>query len=110
MTTMKKIWKYSIVALAGLSLFACNVKETPEENPSAEGYTYTIAIAGETRSHINVDHMSWDEGDLIGWFINNNAADCSEINVSANPHTFGVTSSTALPANSTVYAYAPFYS
>ena len=108
---MKKIWKYMIVALAGLSLLACNKeKDLPEEEiPSVDKYTYTIAITGDTRAHFNDDHMTWDEGDLIGWFINDEAPDCSEINYNENPRSFDVTSSNALPANSTVYAYAPFY-
>ena len=109
---MKNYWKYMIVALAGLSLFACNKEiEQPENNdvPSAEKFTYTIAVNGETKSHIDGDHMAWDDGDLIGWFINDGDPDCSEINYNADPRTFDVVSTTALPANSTVYAYAPFY-
>ncbi len=99
-----------IVALAGLSLLACNKKEeiVPDEKPAGK-YTYTIAVAGDTKSHLAGDHMAWDETDMIGWFINNNAFDCSEIDIEATPRTFEVSSSTALPANSMVYAFAPCY-
>ena len=100
-----------IVALAGLSLPACNKEmDTPEEVvPSEDVHAYTIAIAGETKSHFNDDHMTWDEGDLIGWFINEEEGDCSDIDCTADPRTFEIISSTALPANSTIYAFAPFY-
>lgn len=108
---MKHTLKYMIVALAGLSLLACNKKEeiVPDEKPAGK-YTYTIAVAGDTKSHISGDHMTWDDGDMIGWFINNNAFDCSEIDEEATPCTFEVSSATALPANSMVYAFAPCYS
>ena len=108
---MKNYWKYMIVALAGLSLPACNKEmDTPEEVvPSEDVHAYTIAIAGETKSHFNDDHMTWDEGDLIGWFINEEEGDCSDIDCTADPRTFEIISSTALPANSTIYAFAPFY-
>lgn len=107
---MKHTLKYMIVALAGLMLVACNKKEeiVPDEKP-AEKYTYTISVAGDTKSHLSGDHMTWDDGDLIGWFVNNNSFDCSEIDEEATPCTFEVSSATALPANSMVYAFAPCY-
>lgn len=112
---MKHIWKYMIVALAGLSLLACNKKEeiVPQDDktPTAKEFTYTIAVAGDTKSNMvtGENHMSWQEGDLIGWYINNGDPDCSEIDLTDTPYSFAVESSSPLPANSTVYAYAPFY-
>ena len=121
---MKKIWKYSIVALAGLSLFACNVKETPEENPSAEGCTYTIAIAGDTRSYLDGDHMTWDEDDqtynVIGWFatatLYNGSSEeisgFSNIDLSSTPRSFTIHTNAGIDridAGKYIYAfYAPY--
>jgi len=109
---MKHTLKYMIVALAGLMLVACNKKEeiVPDEKP-AEKYTYTISVAGDTKSNMNEgeDHMSWQAGDYIGWYINDGNPDCSFIDLETSPYSFPVKSTSALPANSTVYAYAPFY-
>lgn len=109
MTTMKKNLKYLIVALAGLSLFACNTKADVEpqvEMPAVGGYTYTVAVTGDTKASIDVDHMAWAEGDQIGWFTDK--AGYSEINMEANPRTFQVSSEGPLAEGSVVYAYAPY--
>ena len=65
MTAMKKIWMYSIVALAGLSLLACN-KEVTDPSTSSE-YTYLITINEDSKSYLDGNHMAWEEGDGIGW-------------------------------------------
>jgi len=111
---MKQIGKYMLVALTGLSVLACNKNEEivpQDENtpPTAKEFTYTIAVAGDTKSHIDGDHMKWDDGDQIGWFVNNDAFNCSEIDEEADPCTFEISSASALPAHSTVYAFAPCY-
>ena len=106
---MKNNLKYIIVALAGLSLFACNTKEDslPQvEEPSVDGYAYTVAVAGDTKASIDVDHVAWAEGDKIGWFTDK--AGSSEINMEAEPRTFEVSSNSALEAGSLIYAYAPY--
>lgn len=98
-----------IIALAGLSLSACNTKEDtlPQvEAPSTEGYAYTVAVGGDTKASIDVDHVTWAEGDLIGWFTDK--AGSSEINMEADPRTFEVSSDAALEAGSMIYAYAPY--
>ena len=106
MTTMKKIWNYIIVALAGLSLLSCNVKELPEETPSTDGFTYTIAIACDTKVYLDDDHMTWVSGDEIGWFTDQ--AGHSAVDMSADPRSFEVSSAAALAAGARIYAYAPY--
>lgn len=104
---MKTNLKYTILALAGLSLYACNseVEPLPEiQTPVAS--TYTIAIAGDTKSYIDTDHMTWEAGDQIGWFTDK--AGSSEINMDTDPRSFQVSSDAALEAGSVIYAYAPY--
>ena len=121
MTTMKQIGYYGIVALAGLSLLACNKgQDTPfeEEKTSAEGRSYTIAIAPDTKSYLDGDHMTWDDDDaiyaVIGWFATATEYDgpqvevsgLSRINLDANPRTFTVrTELGSIDAGQYIYAY-----
>ena len=103
---MKKIWNYIFVALAGLSLLSCNIKELPEETPSTDGYTYTIAVAGDTKVYINDDHMTWVENDQIGWYTDKTGN--SVINMNTDPRSFEVSSNAAMAAGAMIYAYAPY--
>lgn len=108
---MKNTLKYMIVALAGLSLLACNKKEEivpqqEDKTPSAQEYTYTIAVAGDTKAYLDDDHMSWESGDKIGWFTDK--AGNSKIDMSADPRTFNVSSTSAMSAGDYIYAYAPY--
>ena len=104
---MKNNLKYTILALAGLSLFACNTKENilPETGTS-DATTYTVAIAGDTKAYIDTDHMTWVAGDQIGWFTDK--AGSSEINMNTDPRSFNVSSNAPLAAGSVIYAYAPY--
>ena len=97
-----------IVALAGLSILACNKEEAiqEEETPSVDGYTYTIAVAGETKSFLDEDHMAWQTGDEIGWFTDQ--AGHSAINMGVDPRNFQVSSAAAMAAGAIIYAYAPY--
>lgn len=120
---MKQIWKYLIVALAGLSLLACNKEQdTPveEENPSADSYSYTIAIdVADTKAYLDGDHMTWDEEDgeynAIGWFatatmyngVPEEVSGYSPINLNANPRTFTVNTHSRIDQGKAIYAYAP---
>lgn len=125
MTTMKQIWNYMIVALAGLSLLACNKgQDTPfeEEKTLVEGRSYTIAIAPETKSYLDGDHITWDEDDaeytVIGWFATATeynghevgVSGFSRINLNANPRTFTVSTPAGdIYAGEYIYAYyAPY--
>ena len=104
-----------IVVLAGLSMIACNkvqeqqaLAEEPaeEQTPVVEEYTYTIAVDGDTKAYLNSDHMTWQSGDVIGWFTDK--AGNSEINMSDTPRSFQVSSSAAMAAGAKIYAYAPY--
>ncbi len=104
---MKKILNYIIVALAGISLLACNTKQTPEEiTPSVGEYTYTIAITGDTKAVLSGDYMAWETGDVIGWYTDKPGN--STINMGTDPRSFNVTSEAAMASGSTIYAYAPY--
>jgi hypothetical protein len=103
---MKKIWKYMMVALAGLALLACSNKElVPEEEPVEEGYIYNIEIV-QTKAVFDENHMAWEGGDVIGWFTDK--AGSSEIDMFKDPRRFTVSSTAAMAAGSKVYAYAPY--
>lgn len=112
---MKNIWKLMIVALAGLSLFACNkeiVEPSAEENKSSEDlYTYIIAIDEGTKAYLDGDHMAWDEHDGIGWCAfsgsyGNRYCGYSEINMTT-PRTFSITSPISIDYGGHIYACAP---
>ena len=106
---MKKI-TYIMVALAGLTFIACNKEKDalPEEEttPAVEEFTYTIAVVADTKAYLNGDHMTWQSGDQIGWFTDK--AGSSEINMSADPRNFEVSSTAAMAAGDMIYAYAPY--
>lgn len=90
-----------IVALAGLSIFACNkevVEPSAEENKSSEEvYTYVIAIdEGTTKLYLDGNHMAWEAGDGIGWCAFSGSygmkySDYSAVNMTT-PRTFSITS------------------
>jgi hypothetical protein len=105
---MKTMYKFIFVALSAISLAACNTKEDvlPDQNPSTEGFTYTVAISGETKAYLDTDHMTWESGDMIGWFTDK--AGSSEINMSTTPRSFEVVSTNPLSAGSIIYAYSPY--
>ena len=115
MTTMKNIWKLMIVALAGLSLFACNKEmvepSAQEDNSSEDLYTYIIAIDEGTKAYLDGDHMAWEEHDGIGWCAfsgsyGNRYCGYSEINMTT-PRTFSITSPISIDYGGHIYACAP---
>ena len=102
---MKKI-TYMMVALAGLSLIACNKEQQNNPEPVVNEYTYTIAVDANTKAYLDGDHMTWQSGDQIGWFTDK--AGSSEINMATNPRRFQVNSTAAMAAGAKIYAYAPY--
>ena len=102
---MKKI-TYMMVALAGLSLLACNKEQQNQPEPVVNEYTYTIAVDADTKAYLDGDHMTWQTGNQIGWFTDK--AGSSEINMATDPRSFQVNSTAAMAAGATIYAYAPY--
>ena len=109
---MKKIWKYIVVSLAGLSMLAC-AKEVLE--PSVDGnaavYTYTIAIDESTKSYLDGDHIAWESGDGVSWFAqfgSYTSTGYSQI-VMGDPRTFTVNSPVSIDVGGHVYACAQCY-
>ena len=118
MTTMKSIWKLTIIAFAGLSLFACNKEiEQPENKiPSGETYTYTIAIDDGTKSYLDGDHIAWDDDDayysVIGWFATGTynsypveTSGRSSVDIYSTPRNFTINSDYKIEIGSNIYAY-----
>ncbi len=106
---MRKIAKYMFLAMVmTFTVAACGNKEgLPEENTSEEGFTYKVTVGDDVKSVLDDHHMAWSEGDLIGWFTDQPGH--SAIDTEANPKTFEVSSTAALPAGSKIYAFAPYY-
>lgn len=106
---MKKIWMYSIVALAGLSLLACN-KEMDEPSASS-GYTYLITIDEGSKLYLDGDHMAWEAYDGIGWYVSTGYGYCypgsSSINLTT-PRSFSITCPGAIGYGGRIYACAPY--
>lgn len=108
-----------IVALAGLSLFACNKEiEQPEnEVPTGETYSYTIAIDEGTKAYLAGDHIAWEEEDsyysVIGWFatgINNSnypqeVSGSASVDIDSTPRNFAINSYFPIEAGTYIYAY-----
>lgn len=99
-----------MVALAGLSLLACNKETAPipeeEKTPVVQEYSYTIAVDADTKAYLDGDHMTWETGNQIGWFTDK--AGHSAINMSTDPRSFQVNSTSVMAAGATIYAYAPY--
>lgn len=109
MTAMKKIWNYLIVALAGLSLLACN-KEMTEPSASSE-YTYVITVDEGSKLYLDGNHMAWEEYDGVGWCAFSGSqgfkySGYAAINMST-PRTFSVTCPISIDAGGHIYACAP---
>ena len=99
---MKNIWKYAI--LAAVLFTAC--ARISDEPVSEDQYTYKIIVGGDTRAVFSEDHIAWEAGDKVGWFTDKEGS--SQIDMSATPRSFTVSSNAALAAGSKIYAYAPF--
>lgn len=111
---MKKIWNYTIVALAGLCMLACNkemAETTTEENNNSGEYTYLIAIDEGTKAYLDGDHIAWESGDGIGWCAfsgsyGNKYSGYSSVNMTT-PRTFSITSPLSIDPGGHIYACAP---
>lgn len=110
---MKHIWKYMTVALAALSLAACENKEYPVEEFSIEfPLNETKAILADG------NHIAWEAGDQIGWFADQTdgtTSGSSTVNMNTDPHSFTVTGKTGNKnsstwTNPTFYFFAPYKS
>ena len=106
---MKKILNYIFVALAGLSLLACN-KEVTDPSTSSE-YTYLITIDEDAKSYLDGNHMAWEEGDGIGWYVSTGYgyyyAGSSTINMTT-PRSFSVNCPGAIGDGGRIYACSPY--
>ena len=114
---MKKIWNYTIVALAGLSILACNkeIAEPTTEDNNTSGYTYLITIEEGTKSYLEVDadggHMAWETGDGIGWCAFSGSYgykyhDYTTINMTT-PRSFSITCPLGIDVGGRIFACAP---
>ena len=97
-----------IVALAGLSMLACN-KETEVNTPT--GYTYLITVDEGSRLYLDGDHMAWEENDGIGWYVSTGYGyyypGSSAINMTT-PRSFSINCPLAIGDGGRIYACAPF--
>lgn len=108
-TTMKKIWKYITVALAGLSLVACNkesVETSKEENTPSGEYTYIIAVDESSKTFLDGDHIAWESTDWVSWYAASGSygyPGYSQI-IMSDPRTFSVKCPISISVGGHIYA------
>ena len=104
---MKNIFRSFIVfAAATLTLAGCQRAEM--EQPGNEGvYKYTFAIADDTRAVIGDSNVEWVSGDRVGMFVGNYKG-YANVDVTTDPKMVVLFSTTAIPAGTMAYAYAPY--
>ena len=104
---MKKIFKsFFVFAAAALTLAGCQRTET--DQPGNEGvYKYTFAIADDTRAVIGDSNVEWIAGDQVGMFVGDYKG-YAKVDVTTSPKMVVLYSTTAIPAGTMAYAYAPY--
>lgn len=113
---MKKFFKtVAIVAVAVASLVSCNKEVNPVEN-SEYTYKFTLSSDEGTKAILNENVIQWESSDKLGlyvvrgtnnYLVNNRYA---TVNLSEDPVTFDVTTTSALNSGDKVYAYYPYSS
>lgn len=113
---MKKIYKSVVlVAVAAASLVSCNKEVGPVEN-AEYSYKFTLSSDEGTKAILNENVVQWESSDKLGLYVvrgantyvaNNRYA---TVNLSDEPVTFDVTTTSALNSGDKVYAYYPYSS
>ena len=105
---MNKTFKSFIVfAAAVLSLAGCQRAEM--ELPQQQGeYKYSFVIAeDDTRAVIGDSNVEWVSGDQVGMFVGDYKG-YAKIDITTSPKMAVLYSTSAIPAGTMAYAYAPY--
>ena len=105
--TMKRLFKsMGIIAVAAMSLVACNKEIAPQEKVDGQ-YKYTFSILEDTKAVIGDSNVEWVAGDQVGMFVGNYKG-YAKIDVETTPKMVVIYSNEAIPAGTVAYAYAPY--
>ena len=104
---MKKTFKsFFVFAAAALTLAGCQRVEM--DQPQQEGeYKYSFAIVDDTRAVIGDNNVEWVSGDQVGMFVGDYKG-YAKVDVTTSPKMVVLYSTSAIPAGTMAYAYAPY--
>ena len=104
---MKKAFKsFFVFAAAALTLAGCQRTEM-EQSEQGGPYKYSFAIADDTRAVIGANSVEWVAGDQVGMFVGDYKG-YAKVDVISTPKMVVLYSTTAIPAGTMAYAYAPY--
>ena len=110
----KTIKQLALGAFLALSVVSCSKKEfelepVPQQEQKSFVYRYTFDIYEDiTRATLDNNGTFWEEGDVVGVYLDGIGNDEAEINVETNPKTVVLRSLNTIPAGTSVYPYYPF--
>ncbi|MBO4743080.1 MAG: chitobiase/beta-hexosaminidase C-terminal domain-containing protein, partial [Bacteroidales bacterium] len=105
---MRKLFKsLALVAVAAMTLSACNKEVEPQQKNEEGLYKYTFSIFEDTRALIGDNNIEWEEGDQVGIIVDAFAGP-AEVDVTTSPKTVTISSDEAILPNTTAYAYFPY--
>lgn len=104
---MKKAFKvFFVFAAAALTLAGCQRNEM-EQSEQGGPYKYSFAIADDTRAVIGDNSVEWVAGDQVGMFLGDFKG-YAKVDVTSTPKMVVLYSTSAIPAGTMAYAYAPY--
>ena len=106
---MRKLFKsLALVAVAAMTLSACQKEVEPQQKNEEGLYEYSFTILEDgTRAVIGDNNIEWVEGDQVGIIVESFAGP-ADVNVNTNPKTVAITSTDPILAGTTAYAYFPY--
>lgn len=104
---MKKLIKsLALVAIAAMTLTACNKEVEPQQKTADGLYKYSFSII-EDKALIGDSNIEWVAGDQVGMFVGDYKG-YAKIDVTTSPKMVVLYSNEAIPAGTMAYAYAPY--
>ncbi len=105
---MKNIFRsFFVIAAAALTLAGCQKKEIEQPQEIEGDYMYTFTIDDETRAVIGDNNIEWVAGDQVGMYVGTYKG-YAKVDVTTTPKMVVLYSTTAIPAGTMAYAYAPY--
>ena len=104
---MRKLFKsLALVAVAAMTLSACQKEVEPQQKNEEGLYKYTFSII-EDKAVIGDSNIEWVAGDRVGMFVGDYKG-YAKIDVTTTPKTVVIYSNDPIPAGTKAYAYAPY--
>ena len=102
------LWTLSLAAVVSCAKkeFEPETIDIPDSGP-ATLYRYTFDLP-ETRATLDNNGAFWEEGDMVGLYLDGVGNTDAEINMDTTPKTVILRSASSIPAGTHAYAYYPF--